>query len=305
MAAGEDEAVWQCYNGRMASYDTADGDAGTITWICYIVFVLEPGNPTAPPTLIPSLPLVSHPPRSHPTLVSLPSPTRRRAAHRPPRRPAVLGLPHALLLAVSYAAPPPTAPVSLTSPPATTSALPSPPLIRRDPIPHALLLSPLPFPHQKGEKNPRVGYPTRSSLGLRCLGLAPRRSSSAVDRSPAGRRVPPLFFLPLFVFPFFLSQVSIPTVLLCARRPPWTPEVLRSDPHPGGLADVFAEVSRNLDGGPASGSEPQTPTCCFRLLPLLLRRSHATILTPSRTHEQQEDAVLRQDLTAVDTVATH
>ena len=42
MAAGEDEAVWRCYNGRMASYDTAGGDAGTITWICYIVFVLEP-----------------------------------------------------------------------------------------------------------------------------------------------------------------------------------------------------------------------------------------------------------------------
>ena len=42
MAAGDDEAVWRCYNGCMASYHTAGGDAGTIIWICYIVFVLEP-----------------------------------------------------------------------------------------------------------------------------------------------------------------------------------------------------------------------------------------------------------------------
>ncbi|XBH78773.1 hypothetical protein VPH35_104916 [Triticum aestivum] len=78
------------------------------------------------------------------------------------------------------------------------------------------------------------------------------------------------------------------------------PEVLRSDPHPGGLADVVAEVSHSLDGGPASGSEPQTPTrgetkrSSFRFVFICF--SSRFVVHP-RMHEQQEDAVLRQDLT--------
>ncbi|XP_037427521.1 proline-rich receptor-like protein kinase PERK2 [Triticum dicoccoides] len=166
---------------------------GTRTWKRH-----GPTHPDPiPPTHLPPTPIPSHhrlPPKPYPPPRRPPTAPPSRHPWPPPCRTTTNRprLPH---LAAGHDLYPP---------------LPSPPLIRRDLIPHALLLSPLPFPHQKVEKNPREEDPTRSSLGLRCLGLAPRRSSSAVDQSPAGRRVPPLFFLPLFVSPFFSFKSQSP-----------------------------------------------------------------------------------------------